>query len=166
MPALASVSAVHAPDGPPPMTATRRGRSSTAPSLTARTDRAVALRLALHFCALNATRCPVNWLAELVLALRPLICLQLTFASGHVCSNTLALCIVFACMIVPNAAILANGNNRRKATYLHCDQTSSSSDSDLPRVSIRSIVSASVHVMLIRPTRIAWRTCTSSFAMR
>lgn len=36
-PPLARVSAAHAPPGPPPMTATRRGLSSLAPSLTANT---------------------------------------------------------------------------------------------------------------------------------
>ena len=37
-PPLASVSAAQAPDGPPPITATRSGRSSTVPSATADTD--------------------------------------------------------------------------------------------------------------------------------
>ena len=42
MPPLASVSAVHAPAGPPPMTATRSFLSRTAPSLIAHTRSADA----------------------------------------------------------------------------------------------------------------------------
>lgn len=74
-PPLASVSAVQAPDGPPPITATRSFLSSTAPSLMAHTRKPTArsalLVGALHwssFCPLmlllKATRILGDWLVD------------------------------------------------------------------------------------------------------
>ena len=71
----------------------------------------VDLRVDLHLEARESRRWPVNWLAELVLARRPLICLE--FAYEHVCSNALVPCREFENMLAPIATIFAIGRVTR-----------------------------------------------------
>lgn len=95
-----------------------------------------------------------------MLALRLLICLEFTFASGQVCSNVLEAWMVFAYALVPSAAMLAIGNDERKAAKAMSDQTSSKADSLHPRMSIRFTIKALVLVIEIYTTQNMWRTCT------